>query len=319
MGSEASVGRTAIDAAMAEKVDLDADRKKEILSLERALDRLNHFEVLGLRPGASAGEVKKAYHEASRRYHPDRFFEKNLGSFRARVERIFKRIHDSYSVLSDVDLRAQYERDHPEIASAPAAATPLPQDEARAAERRARLARHPYMAKLTRVHELLDSGKKSLAGGDFGKAYSDLHLASKLDPKNQDVHELLNQVRHRHEQQRAAEELKRGQVAEQEKDLAGAARCYLNAANLDPKSSLAASKAAKLLLKPGHDLKQARDLAQRAVDLDPNNADHRFLLAAILDQAGMGKLASRQVEEALKLNPNHPEAKKRQKKSRWPF
>ena len=318
MGSEASVGRTAIDAAMAEQVDLDADRKKEILSLERALDRLNHFEVLGLRPGASAGEVKKAYHEASRRYHPDRFFEKNLGSFRARVERIFKRIHDSYSVLSDVDLRAQYEREHPDIASAP---DPLTRDAARAAERRARLARHPYVAKLTRLHELLDSGRKSLASGDFSKAYTDLHLASRLDPKNQEVHELLNQVRHRHELQRAAEELKRGEAAEEERDLVTAAKCYLNAANLDPKNSLAASKAAKLLLRPGNDLKQARSLAQRAVDLDPNNADHRFLLAAILDQAGMGKLASRQVEEALKLNPNHPEAKKRQrqKKSRWPF
>jgi Flp pilus assembly protein TadD len=263
--------------------------------------------------------VKKAYHEASRRYHPDRFFEKNLGSFRARVERIFKRIHESYSVLIDVDLRAQYERDNPEIASAPAAAAPLPKDEARAAERRARLARHPYVAKLTRVHELLDSGRKSLASGDFSKAFSDLHLASRLDPKNQDVHELLNQVRHRHERERAAEELRRGEAAEEEKDLVAAARCYLNAANLDPKSSVAASKAAKLLLKPGHDLKQARALAQRAVDLDPNNAEHRFLLAASLEQAGMGKLANRLVEEALKLNPNHPAAKKRQKKSRWPF
>ncbi len=319
MGSEASVGRTAIDAAMAEPVDLDADRKKEILSLERALDRLNHFEVLGLRPGASAGEVKKAYHEASRRYHPDRFFEKNLGSFRARVERIFKRIHESYSVLIDLDLRAQYEREHPEIASRSAPAAPLPKDEARAAERRARLARHPYVAKLTRVHELLDSGRKNLASGDFSKAYTDLHLASQLDPKNQDVHELIHQVRHRHEQERAAEELRRGEAAERVKDLVVAARCYLNAANLDPKSSVAASKAAKLLLQPGNDLKQARTLAQRAVDLDPDNADHRFLLAAILDQAGMGKLASRQVEEAVKLNPNHPEAKKRQKKSRWPF
>src|SRR5262249_33882897 len=162
-------------------------------------------------------------------------------------------IHESYSVLSDVDLRAQYERDHPEIASAPAPAAPLPKDEARAAERRARLARHPYVAKLTRVQELLDSGRKSLASGDFSTAFTDLHLASRLDPKNQDVHELLNQVRHRHEQQRAAEELKRGEAAEREKDLVGAARCYLNAANLDPKSSLAASKAAKLLLQPGQD------------------------------------------------------------------
>ncbi len=320
MGSDARAG-TSSDAAMAEQVDLDADRKREILSLERALDGLNHFEVLGLRPGAAAAEVKKAYHEASRRYHPDRYFQKNLGSFRPRVEKIFKRVHESYAVLCDPDRRAEYERSHPGLATpAPTPEAPrTPEDAQRSAERRARFARHPYMAKLNRVHELLASGKNSLATGDFGKAYTDLHLASQLDPKNQDVHELLTEVRHRHEQQRAAEELKRAQSAEKSGDLALAAKTFVSAANLDRRSALAACKAALLLRQTGGDLKEARALAQRAVDLEPKSADHRFLLAGILEDAGMAKLAQRHVEEGLKLNPNHPQAKKRQKKSRWPF
>jgi tetratricopeptide (TPR) repeat protein len=318
MARHASVGPSN-DEAMAEQVDLDADRKKEILSLERALDGLNHFELLGLRPGAAAVEVKKAYHEASRRYHPDRYFQKNLGSFRARVERIFKRLHDSYAVLSDPERRAEYEREHPELAGTAADAPKVRKDDQRSAERRARFARHPYMAKLTRVHELLANGKKSLSEGDFSKAYTDLHLASKLDPKNQDVHELLSRVRRRHEQQRAAEELKRGHAAEKAGDLTLATKTYVNAANLDRKSALAASKAAMLLRQTGQDLKEARALAQRAVDLEPQSADHRFVLAAILDEIGMAKLAQRHLEEGVKLNPNHPEGKKRQKKSRWPF
>jgi curved DNA-binding protein CbpA len=323
MPNKARAG-TATDAAMAEQVDLDADRKREILSLERALDRLNHFEVLGLRPGAPAAEVKKAYHEASRRYHPDRYFQKNLGSFRPRVEKIFKRVHESYAVLCDPDQRADYERRHPELAAAPTPKAEAPktrEDDQRSVERRARLARHPYMAKLTRVPELLARGKKSLATGDFSKAYTDLHLASQLDPNNHDVHELLTKVRHRHEQQRAAEEVERGRSAEKAGDLGLAAKTFVGAANLDRKSALAACKAAMLLRETGGDLKEARALAQRAVDLEPRSADHRFLLAGILEDAGMAKLANRQFEEGLKLNPNHPEAKKRQnqKKSRWRF
>jgi curved DNA-binding protein CbpA len=321
MASQVGAGRSN-DAAMAEKIDLDADRKKEILSLERALDQLNHFEVLGLRPGASSAEVKKAYHEASRRYHPDRYFGKDLGTFRTRVERIFKVVHESYAVLIDPQRRAEYETAHPDLATKAAKADNLktPEDAQRGAERRARFARHPYLTRLTKVHELLASGKRSLASGDFSKAYTDLHLASQLDPKNREVPDLILKVRHRHEQIRAADELQRGQAAEKAGDLELATKGYVSAANLDRKSAPAAYKAAMLLRQAGQDPKEARALAQRAVDLEPDKADHRFLLASILESAGLAKLANRHREEGIKLNPNHPEAKKRQnKKSRWPF
>jgi len=308
--------------ASAEDIDLDADRQAEILSLDRILGGLNHFEVLGLSPGASNAQVKKAYHEASRRYHPDRYFQKNLGSFRARIERIFKRISEANAVLTDPQRRKEYEQAHPELKSAPAQPARASADEARRSqERRARFAKHPYLARGNRLNELIARGKESAKAGDFGRAYTDLHMASQLDPKNHEIHALLTEVRHTHELQRASEELKRGMEAEKIGDLIAAAKSFVGAANMDKKNALAASKAASLLLKTGQDPKEARALAQRAVDLEPNKADHRFMLATVLEAAGMTRLAHRHFEEATKMNPNHPEAKKRlkPKKSRWLF
>lgn len=307
-----------------QNVDLDEDRKQEILGLDRILDGLNHFEVLGLLPGATVAEIKKAYHEGSRRYHPDRYFQKNLGSFRPRIERIFRRISEANTVLSDPARRAEYEREHPDLSTpAPAKAAPLtPEEEKRSAERRARLARHPYLVRNARLTQLIASGKKSLLVGDFGKAYTELHLASQIDPKNHEVHALVRVVRQKHEMERATRELKHGQDAEKGGDLVTAARSYLNAATIDKKSALAASKAAALLRKTGHELKEVRLLAQRAADLEPTNVEHRMLLGSVLEEMGMEKLAARQFAEALKLNPDHPELKKRkksQKKSRWRF
>ena len=115
-----------VDAAMAEEVDLEPERKTEILNLERALDSLDHFSVLGVKPGASAADVKQAYYNASRRFHPDRYFGKNLGSFRARTERIFRRLTDAYNVLTQPDKRDAYLRAHPVLGLAAAAATPPP-------------------------------------------------------------------------------------------------------------------------------------------------------------------------------------------------
>jgi curved DNA-binding protein CbpA len=115
-----------VDAAMAEEVDLEPERKKEIIELERSLDALDHFAVLGLKPGASAADVKQSYYNASRRYHPDRYFGKNLGSFRARMERIFRRLTEAHNVLTQPDKREAYLRAHPALALAAAAATPPP-------------------------------------------------------------------------------------------------------------------------------------------------------------------------------------------------
>ncbi|MFP2933681.1 J domain-containing protein, partial [Pyxidicoccus sp. 3LG] len=105
----------AVDAAMAEEVDLEPERKKEIIELERRLDALDHFAVLGLKPGASPTDVKQAYYNASRRFHPDRYFGKNLGSFRARMERIFRRLTEAHNVLTQQDKREAYLRANPAL------------------------------------------------------------------------------------------------------------------------------------------------------------------------------------------------------------
>src|SRR5262249_57303991 len=82
-----------------EAVDLDLDRKREILAREALLGR-DDWTVLGLNPGATADAVKLAYFDASRVFHPDRYYGKNLGSFPARLERIFQRLSDAHETLN---------------------------------------------------------------------------------------------------------------------------------------------------------------------------------------------------------------------------
>ena len=68
-------------AASQEEIDLDEGRKAEILAMETKLEGVDHFAALGLEPGAPPEEVKRVFYEASKKFHPDRFFGKNLGSF----------------------------------------------------------------------------------------------------------------------------------------------------------------------------------------------------------------------------------------------
>lgn len=77
----------------------------------RAFDRtIDYYKRLGLDQFASSNEIKRAYMKLSLLYHPD----KQVGKTKAEVERAieeFKRLTESYEILSDQPTRRQYDRE----------------------------------------------------------------------------------------------------------------------------------------------------------------------------------------------------------------
>jgi molecular chaperone DnaJ len=64
----------------------------------------DYYEILGVKKTATEAELKKAYRDLAKKYHPD----KNKGNKEA--ENKFKEISEAYAVLSDSDKRSQYDR-----------------------------------------------------------------------------------------------------------------------------------------------------------------------------------------------------------------
>ncbi len=92
-----------------EACDLDLDRKRAILDLYSRLDRLDHYELLDIRPDAEKSEIKAAYYRVVGRFHPDKYFGKNLGGFRAKLERVFARLTEAHDVLTRRSTRRAYD------------------------------------------------------------------------------------------------------------------------------------------------------------------------------------------------------------------
>ena len=65
----------------------------------------DHYAMLGIARGASADDVKRAYHSLSKRWHPDKNPEHTT-----EAEAIFKAVKLAYETLSDADKRRRYDK-----------------------------------------------------------------------------------------------------------------------------------------------------------------------------------------------------------------
>ena len=58
---------------------------------------MNPYDVLEISPGASAEEIKAAYHQMAKLWHPDRF----AGDAKPEAEQRFRRLNEAFTMLKD--------------------------------------------------------------------------------------------------------------------------------------------------------------------------------------------------------------------------
>jgi len=85
------------------------ERKKEIWEVFHSLPSKNHFEVLGVEPGCTDADVKRAYAILVRRFHPDAQGDSRLEDMHDFLAAILIRAREALEVLGTAQSRAQYE------------------------------------------------------------------------------------------------------------------------------------------------------------------------------------------------------------------
>ena len=92
-----------------EAVDIDVEKRRRILDTFYRLDELSYYELLGVAEQADKKQIKSAYYALAPEFHPDKFFRKQLGSYKQKIEAVFARATLAHDVLTSKQRRAEYD------------------------------------------------------------------------------------------------------------------------------------------------------------------------------------------------------------------
>ena len=299
-------------------LDIDTEFQQELIDFAAGLDRPYH-EILGVAIDADARAMKKAYFQLSKRFHPDRYFRRNTGAFAPVIEVCFKRMLEAYELLSDPATRAEVQREAVAPTAEPAKPVglggkkPMSSLEARRRlrQRSGQLSGHRRVIndRKRKAKSFFESGMSSFRNERWLEAAGSVRLAIAFDPDNQAYRESFADVQRRAHEERAKVLLKQANGAYEMRDLKDAYKLFDEAVHYRPFDPELAHRTANLAWSVGNDLKRAKELAQQAVDLEPDEGQYRRTLGAIFAEAGMTANAKREYEAALRIDSKDKEAR----------
>jgi hypothetical protein len=88
---------------------ISSEEEKAILELYDRLERIDHYALLGVAATDDVKTIKRAYYTKAKEHHPDRYFRKEVGSLKPKIEAIFAALAKAEAVLADKTERAAYD------------------------------------------------------------------------------------------------------------------------------------------------------------------------------------------------------------------
>jgi len=96
------------DDRLDDAIALSREDQRWILALADGQERLTPFEFLGIEPTHDGRHIRRAFHETSRRLHPDAYYGRDVGPFRELLGDLFRRAKFYYAELRSEEVRTPY-------------------------------------------------------------------------------------------------------------------------------------------------------------------------------------------------------------------
>lgn len=319
-------------------IELSPGQRMAINATWEGIDANTCYEMLLLPRSADVSAIKKAYYKLSKEFHPDKFYRKNLGPYKEKLEIIFNKVNEAYRVLSDTAGRAEYDqlvfgtdgRDAATQSKATKTVDFVPRSErAKEVARQVKAGirtrggtrkkaspkflqefKKDLATKILRSKALLKAGEIALETGQFSEAAANLQMAMTLDPRNTKAKVLFKRAQGNSRNQKAEAYFNKANEALLSEDVRRAAELMQQAVDCKPTRGKYYNGFARLINENTSQRRVALELLRKAVELEPRNVEFTVDLAAAYEEAGMKTNAVRAYERVLKMDSKRSVANK---------
>ena len=319
-------------ADLAAPCDIDDKQKKRILFFFGNLEKWNHYALLGLKRTATDKDIKKGYFKASKEFHPDAYFRRDLGIYKKKIESIFKAMKAAYDVLRKPKMRAAYDETMPAASFSPeelaelrriAAETRSREEEKKQAKARAlrlesrkkelRLRRNPMFERIKQGVEMVVLAEAALEKKRYSEASRHAKLAIEYARGHESVKSRAEPVL-----QKASAAIAKviakdalGSVLDEE-EMRAAVTKFLELAPDDPERLLDATKLMIQLESPAEAMRHA----QRATKFAQDDIKAWQIMLELAEQLEHWNTALKATNALVRLEPENQEFKQKQKQIR---
>ncbi|HSB07895.1 MAG TPA: DUF4388 domain-containing protein [Blastocatellia bacterium] len=272
----------------------------EVESLREEVNRKLHFsssadfyEVLGVTRQATAAEIKAAYYQLAKKFHPDRYHQRDSGELRNRLETLFALITLAYDTLSQPADRSSYDEKIRKGSGSVPKAPPLPSlsYEPVSSERQAPVEDNTPGDDLIPPSAPVSGGAPlPHAAGD--PAASETAFQTRTGPQLPPA-------------QMAEHYYQQGRARFERKEYHAAVHLLREAIKLDPGRAPYHYHLGIALIRNPRTRREAELHLSRAAELEPYNAQIRVKLGMLYKEAGLYKRADHYFREALKVDPEN--------------
>lgn len=285
---------------------LPREFRREVLLLFSRLGEMSLYDLLETKRKEPASKVKEQYFKMSKKFHPDRYFSKDIGHYKSKINKIFEKLSLAFATLSDEKKRKEYDSTLDD-----ALMSQLKKGEV-SAEQAA--SENPVVANLNRARRYYEWGEEDYMRGNYVSAASNYLLAKNFDPTNEEYQRAHDRVKPFVERKKLKETVIKAMARVEMGEYDAAYRMLKQLSESNPQFAAQDGdfllKISRVGLMAGVDASEAAGYNKKAEALVGETAYGQFTKGLLAEKKGSQKAAVAAYRRGLELDPEDQDLQK---------